>query len=270
MADKQQVQLGPVQQTLMITLHARAHETGKRRPVLRDPKAVEIVDAIDFDYDRYGRDAGGTVTVLRTSVFDLWVRRFLADHPHGTVVELGCGLNTRFERVDNGTLHWVDVDLPDTIALRRRFFSDDDRRTTIASSVLDDEWQRAVAERPGPYFFVAEGVLVYLDEADVLRMLAGLAAKFPGSFTAFDTYSRNMLVQQHKMAERKDIPARWAWSCDDPRTLADRIGMRVVDVTSVTRPPAELRATLPWSYRLTLPLIDKVVNGFAGLTLFQA
>jgi O-methyltransferase involved in polyketide biosynthesis len=238
--------------------------------VLRDAKAVEIVDAIDFDYDKYGQNAGGVVTVLRTAVFDMWVRHFLADHPNGTVVELGCGLNTRFERVDNGALHWVDVDLPDTIDLRRKFFTDTDRRTMIAASVLDASWQEEVAQRPGPYFFVAEGVLVYLDEADVMRMLSGLAARFPGSSTAFDTYSRNMMEQQHKMADRKNIPARWAWSCDDPATLAHRIGMRVVDGTSVTHPPAEIRAALPWNYRLILPIIDKIVRGFAGLTLFQA
>ena len=37
------------------------------------------------------------------------------------MVELGTGLNTRFERTDNGTAHWIDLDLPDTIALRRQF-----------------------------------------------------------------------------------------------------------------------------------------------------
>ncbi|NUR59733.1 MAG: class I SAM-dependent methyltransferase, partial [Catenulispora sp.] len=122
MAEQVKVELGAVQETLFIPLAGRARESGRKHPVVRDPKAVEIVDAVDFDVRRYSRGWGGGVTVLRTAVFDEYVRAFLAEHPDGTVVELGTGLNTRFDRVDNGRVRWIDLDLPDTIALRRRFF----------------------------------------------------------------------------------------------------------------------------------------------------
>ena len=121
MADPQQVKLGAVQETLFIPLAARARETRKRRPMLRDPKAVQMVESIDFDTAKYGRGTGGLVTLLRTATFDVWVRDFLSRNPDGTVVEIGTGLNTRFERVDNGAVHWIDLDLPDTIELRRQY-----------------------------------------------------------------------------------------------------------------------------------------------------
>jgi O-methyltransferase involved in polyketide biosynthesis len=106
-ADRIRVQLGAVQQTLFITLAARARETGKKRPVLRDPTAVKIVTSVEFDTARYGQDWGDVVSVLRTAVFDWCVRAFLAEHPAGTVVEVGTGPNTGFERVDNGQVHWM-------------------------------------------------------------------------------------------------------------------------------------------------------------------
>ncbi len=270
MADKQPIRLGPVQQTLLITLSARARETRKRRPLLRDPKAVEMIESVDFDTAKYGKDAGGSIVVMRTSVLDSWVRAFLADHPQGTVVELGCGLNTRFERVDNGTVHWIDVDLPDTIELRRTFFDDTGRRRMIAASVLDEDWQQAVADSPGPYLFVAEGVLVYLPEDDVLRALRGIAGRFPGALVAFDNYSSRSMAQQHKMATRRGMDARWAWSSDHPRELGARIGMRLVDSTTPLRPPREIRDRLPLGYRLLLPVLDRLFQGFAVLTLFRA
>ncbi len=121
MKDKHPVRLGAVQETLFIPLAARALETQRKHPVLRDPRAVEMVRSIDYDAAKYGRGAGGFVTVLRTAIIDFWVRAFLAAHPAATVVELGTGLNTRFERVDNGQVHWFDLDLPDTIDLRRTF-----------------------------------------------------------------------------------------------------------------------------------------------------
>jgi hypothetical protein len=83
--------------------------------VLRDPKAAEILASVDFDSEKYGRGWDGGVTVLRTAIFDCLVSDFLSEHPGGTVVELGTGLNTRFDRVDNGQVHWIDLDLPDTI-----------------------------------------------------------------------------------------------------------------------------------------------------------
>jgi O-methyltransferase involved in polyketide biosynthesis len=124
MADRVKAELGAVQETLFIPLAARARETRRRRPILRDPKAAEILASVDFATQKYGRSWGGGVTVLRTAIFDCWVSDFLAEHPGGTVVEIGTGLNTRFERVGNGQAHWIDLDLPDTIDLRRRFLTD--------------------------------------------------------------------------------------------------------------------------------------------------
>ena len=270
MTDKQQVRLGAVQQTLFIPLAARAAETRRKHPVLRDPKAAEMLESIDYDAATYGGGAGGFVTVLRTAIFDFWVRGFLTAHPAATVVELGTGLNTRFERVDNGQVHWFDLDLPDTIELRGNFFADTGRRRMIAASVLDDDdWLPAVAQSQGPYFFVADGVLVYLPEDQVMAMLTRIAARFPGSLIALDTYPRRTFEQQHKLAARKGIDARWAWSCDDPRAL-ERFGLEVRQSATITRPPRAMRAQLPFRYRYLIPLADPVMGKAMAITLFRA
>jgi O-methyltransferase involved in polyketide biosynthesis len=98
------------------------------------------------------------------------------------VVEIGTGLNTRFERVDSGQVHWIDLDLPDTIELRGKFFADTARRRMVAGSVLDERWLDNVAQFPGPYFFVAEGVLVYLPEDQVSRPPAALRRQLPARY----------------------------------------------------------------------------------------
>jgi O-methyltransferase involved in polyketide biosynthesis len=267
MADRVKAELGAVQETLFIPLAARARETGRRRPVLRDPKAAQILASVDFDTQKYGRGLGGQVTVLRTMIFDGWVSDFLTAHPGGTVVELGTGLNTRFERVGHPQAHWIDLDLPDTIELRRRFFADSGHRRMVAASVLDQDWMPAVQESPGPYFFAADGVLAYLDQAP--QVIARIAQTFPGALIAFDTYSQRTLEQQHKLAARKNMDARWAWSCDDPRTL-ESLGLEVVQEAAVTRPPPGLRARLPRRYRYVLPLARRIAGDLATVTLFRA
>ena len=261
------VELGPVQRTLFIPLAARARETRRRRPVLRDPKAAEILASVDFDAMTYARGSGGSIAVLRTAIFDGWVSDFLAQHPAGTVVEIGTGLNTRFERVDNSQVHWIDLDLPDTIELRRNFFADSGRRQMVAASVLDQDWLPAVQDSPGPYFFVADGVLPYLEQAP--QVIARIAESFPGALIAFDSYPQRTLEQQHRLAARKNLQARWAWSCDDPRAL-EALGLEVIQEAAVTRPPASLRERLPRRYRYALPLARRIAGDLGTVTLFRA
>jgi O-methyltransferase involved in polyketide biosynthesis len=267
MAESVKVELGAVQQTLFIMVAARARETRRRRPVLRDPMAEQILASVDFDAASYSRGWGGGITVLRTAIFDFLVSDFLADHPGGTVVEIGTGLNTRFDRVDNGRVHWIDLDLPDTIELRRNFFADSSRRTMVAASVLDQDWLAVVRERPGPYFFSIEGVLGYLAQAP--HVISGIAAQFPGALIAFDTCSQRALEQQHKMAAKKGMEARWEWSCDDPREL-EELGLKVIQEAAVTRPPKALRSELPRRYRYVLGLASRIAGDIAAVTLFRS
>jgi O-methyltransferase involved in polyketide biosynthesis len=267
-ADKETAPLGAVQQTLFIPLAARARAAQRRQPLLRDPKAVEIAGSVEID-PKYGRGAGGSVTVLRTVLMDAWVRDFLARNPAGTVVEIGTGLNSRFERVDNGQVHWIDLDLPDSIELRRTFFADTDRRRMVAASVTGEEWLPIVAQSPGPYFFVADGVLAYLTEEQVSTVLTRIKNHFPNARIALDTFPRRTFDQQRKLAARRGIPARWAWACDDPRSL-ERLGLRVVESTGLARLPRRVRRQLPARYRFLLPLAEPILGPAMRVTLFQA
>jgi O-methyltransferase involved in polyketide biosynthesis len=268
MTGANQAELGDVQRTLFFPLLARARETGRRHPLLRDPRAAELVRAIDFDPATYDQGIMSFVVLVRTMIFDWWVSQFLAAHPDGTVVELGTGLNTRFERTDNGSVHWIDLDLPDTIEVRRRFFADTERRQMIAASLAGEDWLADVARRPGPYFFVSDGVLVYLREDDVAGTLSRIAARFPDAMLAFDTYPRVTFAQQHKMAAKRGI-APWQWACDDPRAL-EALGLGLVGSATVTRPPAGVRARLPARYRLLLPLAHPLLGRSLSLSLFRS
>lgn len=138
----------------------------------------------------------------------------------------------------------------------------------VAASVLDDAWLEVVADSPGPYFFVAEGVLVYLPGEEVTRTLAHLATRFPAACLALDTYTRSTLHRQLRMAAQRNM-AEWKWACDDPRSL-ERLGLQIIESVPVTRPPSALRGQLPARYRYLLPLADPVFGQALRVTLFQA
>ncbi|MEV8393504.1 MULTISPECIES: class I SAM-dependent methyltransferase [unclassified Streptomyces] len=245
---------GTVEETLLIPLYGRAVETRKQDAALRDPRAEEIIASIDYDFARFDELQSLLGAVLRTRLFDLWTSEFLAAHPAGTVVEIGTGLNTRFERVDNGRARWFDLDLPDAIALRRRFFTDTARRTMLAASVTDISWTHTVAEQGGaPYFFSAEAVLPFLEESEVHGVVDVIARRFPGSFLALDTAGPGVIDRQDSHDALSKVEARMRWTCPDPAALADwRPGARLLASHTLSSLPDPLRRELPASYQQML------------------
>jgi O-methyltransferase involved in polyketide biosynthesis len=130
-------------------------------------------------------------------------------------------------------------------------------------------WLAEVAQLPGPYFFVSDGVLTYLREDEVTGALRRIATRFPGARLAFDMYSSRAVAGEHRMAARRQV-ARWEWACDDPSSLRP-FGLDLLESATVSRPPAGLRAGLPARYRALLPLAGPVIGGSAlKLGLFRA
>jgi len=260
-----QVELGPVQETLLIPLLGRAEQTQRRNGIISDPKSVEIVDALDYDFDKWR----GTPTLagasVRARMFDSEVESFLRKHPHGTVVEIGAGLNTRYERLDNGSAHWLELDLPDSMALRQRFFEDTERRTMLAASALDTDWHDRVEKMRGPYCFVSEAVLIYLNGPDVEGMLSRLAARFPGSTFITDTTSSKLVDNQHKHDAMKHLPkdAWFRWRCDDPQTL-EACGVTLESSLSFAEAPRKVVDAMPMVYRLMIRFLPALARRVAA------
>ncbi len=250
---KQPPELGDVQETLLIPLYARAVETRKRNGMLSDPRAVEMVDAIDYDFTRFDGAKSLLGANLRTLLFDGWVSDFLRQHPTGTVVEIGTGLNTRFERLDNGTAHWIDLDLPDVIELRRAFFEDTDRRRMLAASVTDPAWTDAVREAPGPYFLAAEAVLIYLEEHQVRSVFDLIAERLPGALLALETAAGRMVDRQDSHDVLAEMAVRMRWRCEDPAALERwRPGVHLADSRTFARLPTPVARRLDPASRLML------------------
>lgn len=263
-------ELGSVQETLLIPLYGRARDATARHPILGDRRAAGLVESIDYDFSKFtGPSLAGSV--IRTSIFDGWVRSFLNDHPTGTVVEIGAGLNTRFDRLDNGRCRWFDLDLPDSIAMRRQVVADRDRCTMIAGSILDTDWYDTVADGPGPHLFVSEAVFLYLSGDQVRNAIAQLAERFEGSLIAFDIGGSTMLKNQDRSGAMKTMTARMQWVCENPREL-EPWGLHLLETRTFAQPQLEVARRWPWRYRygsrLLATLAPSMVNTYK-LNLFR-
>lgn len=209
--------LNEVSQTLLIPLYFRALESQRPDALVSDPKAVELVGQLNCDFSGVQKMKNEQVNfLLRMREFDRLAQAFLAEHPFGVIVDLGCGLDTRFERVDNGQVDWFGLDLPEVIELRKELLEETPRSHFIGCSVLDFSWMDALSDQAGrPILFMAEAMLVYLEDADVKRLVQALAERFPGAELACEAYSP-FVIRFHP---RPAAVAQPHWGLKDDRDL---------------------------------------------------
>jgi len=200
-----------VAETLLIPLYIRAMES--------DEKAVALVTQMDAAFSRVRQikmdEEDKVALVLRNREFDHYARDFLAHNPDAVVVHIGCGLDARFERVDNGQVEWYDLDLPEAIELRRKVIGGEGARYHfLACSVFDSAWLGTVSvHRRRPVLFLAEGVFMYFEEAQVKSLVLMLRERFPGAELVFDAFSP-FLVRANNLRlriSRTGIGARYHW-----------------------------------------------------------
>jgi O-methyltransferase involved in polyketide biosynthesis len=163
--------------------------------MMKDEKAVALVTQMSYDFDRVRKipmmEVHKVTRIMLTREMDRYARDFLSRHPDAVVVHIGCGLDSRFERVDNGQVEWYDLDLPNVIALRRKYLGDErGRYHLLACSALENAWLEAVsAHRQRPFMFLAETVFVYFVEAQVKSLVLTLRDHFTGAELVFDGWT---------------------------------------------------------------------------------
>ncbi len=201
MSEKRSLTLSSVAETLLIPLYNRAMESKRPEAMLKDEKAVELVNQMGLDLSpaRHVRmtELLKVMRIMFTREFDRYACDFLKRNPEAVVVHIGCGLDTRYERVDNDQVEWYDLDLPEVIELRRKFIGGEGGRYhQLACSVLEDAWLETVKvhsppptgiqSMQRPILFLAETVLVYFTEAQVKSLVLRLRDHFPGAELTFD------------------------------------------------------------------------------------
>ncbi len=213
--------LSGVPATLLFPVYARAQEMQMKPPLFDDPYSVDIVAKIDFDFSIFANmPESKTATrqdlqagiAIRTELLDKGVRAFIETHPQGLVVNMGCGLDARFFRLDNGSMCWIDVDLAEVIDIRQQFFQESDRYRMLAASIIDRGWLDSIVPQNGQkVLLIAEGTLMYFQEEEVKALFEDLIAKFPRSVFLFEVMGSALSGRVHPSVQclGQDIICPW-------------------------------------------------------------
>jgi O-methyltransferase involved in polyketide biosynthesis len=224
MTEKIAIELGNVQKTLFLPLWGRAYETRKEKPLLVDKTAAAIIDKVDYDFSTITRKMNPLsqlAWIMRSIYIDEVIKGFLARYPRATVVNIGCGLDTTFDRINNDTLLWYDLDLPDVMSLRKKFIQETERRKFISSSFLEEGWLDGIRIEEA-VLFIAAGVFYYFEGDEIKQFFVRLADRFPGAELFFDVCSPYGLKVANKMVIKSsglDERSFLKWGLDKPQMI---------------------------------------------------
>jgi O-methyltransferase involved in polyketide biosynthesis len=215
------------EETLLIPLFAKAQETKKERPIIVDKKAVDIVDQAGYDFKSLKiPEKTNVMMCLRAKLIDNFVKGFLLTNNDSVALHLGCGLDSRYDRIENNNVDWYDIDLKEVIDIRKRFFVETDRYHLISSSVTEPEWLERIPPGKKHYIVIAEGLFMYLREDEIKTLIRTLKSRI-GSYTLiFDAFSVYTAKRVTRHPSLKKTGATVNWGIDHPEELT-KWGMEI-------------------------------------------
>lgn len=201
--------------TLFIPLYGRAI-TSKKGLFLNDSKALEIVEKVDFDFANLKLSKWLMMYMaVRALVMDEICNRYIREKGGLVVVHLGCGLDSRCLRVEQGYDSWYDIDYPSVIELRKQFYQEDSKYKMIGKSVMDLSWLKEIKERK-EVLIVAEGLTMYLEEEELKNLVKGLEAQFGKVSLLFDAYSKKAVRASKYKNPVNRVEASIKWGMSTP------------------------------------------------------
>lgn len=228
----EKITLTGVPETMLQTVYARAKES-KTRGAIHDEVSEKIIDEIDYDFSFADKDmAMSSGVIARTVLLDGLVSEFLEKNNGAVVVNIACGLDTRCYRM-KGFSHWYNLDLPETIAVRKKLLCEEGEISQIAMSATDD-WSGEINEKDCPVLVIIEGLTMYLEESDIKKIFSVINSTFEKA-TVFVETMNPMIVKNFREKSIEKSNAKFKWGIKSGKMLAELIpDFRFVEDRSLT------------------------------------
>lgn len=228
------ITLGDVQTTALIPLAIKANETMRKKPRIKDEKAVEIIKALGIDTKPYDKFMSHEGVVARTIMLDKQLKNLIKKNPNACIVNIGAGFDNRFSRVDNGEILWFDLDLPDSISARKKAFANQDRVTMIAGSALDNDWcdvvKNSIQDENRKIIFIAEGLFMYFTIEQIKSFIMILKNNFSNGILIAEQNAKFMVKNEKYHDTVKKTNAQFLSGTDSGQEIADLVdGVRLVE-----------------------------------------
>lgn len=216
------VNLQGVAETLLMPLWARACETKRiNGRLIYDPLAVKLVQELDYDFHKFEHaKLFQTGTAVRSEILDRETKTFINRHPDAVCINLACGLDTRFYRVDNSRIEWYNLDCPEVIKLRETLLQESDSRIhELAFSMLDSQRVHLVQTQNRPVLFIMEGASLYFSAEQMKLLFSLIQDFFPRAGLLLEIMTPYIISLQKHYDSVSKSQALFIWGVSDGRKI---------------------------------------------------
>jgi len=218
---KQKIKLSKEKETLLVPLYCKACEYEKEKPIIKDEKAKEIIERVEYNFTELDVPNKTCVTLnIRANKLDEYVNQYIISHKNPTIIHLGCGLDNRYGRIKDKNINFYDLDYQEVIELKKNFYQENTNYHFISSSVTDLDWINEVGEKPN-VLIVAEGLFMYIAEEELKKLFNTLQEQWLNAHLIFDAYSKYTVKNIDKHASIRKTGAEIKWGIDDPQEIED-------------------------------------------------
>ncbi len=223
-------ELSAVSETLYVPLLGRIYASRYHPRVLFDKAALAVESKLPFPMKAMTGQNEYTylASAVRSKNVDEAVGAFLTAHPDGTVVNVGCGLETAYLRNDNGTAVWFELDLPEVLRLRSGLLPEQERDRYLPYSMFDYRWIDIVKQTANaPVLVLASGLFYYFHEEQVIDFIRHLAALHDVRLVFDAVSSMGIRGTKHYMKKMKRLDAEMFFSVDHAEKFAAAVSKDV-------------------------------------------
>ena len=221
-----------VNKTLYIPLYGKSF-VSKKGIILNDKKAEEIWEKEGFELKGKSKSKWLAYYMgMRSAVFDKWLAEKMNEEKQAIVIHIGCGMDSRIERVGSKGHLWYDVDFPEVIEERRTYYQDTEEYRMVASDARNEDWIKTVPN-DCPAIVVMEGISMYLSSKELSSLLARLANHFSKMYLLMDCYTTFAAKASKYKNPINDVGVTEVHGLDDPKSL-EQAGVQFVKEHEMT------------------------------------
>lgn len=223
----EKLNLDALEETLFVPMRGRVFCSRTFPDTFKDEKALEIAKELPEEYMNLERETEYTLmaSAIRSKNMDIYIKKFLSKNPNGTIINVGCGMETTFYRNDNGKCIFIEMDLEEVTSMREKVFGKNKRDIILTKSLLDYSWIEDVKKiAKGPYLIIASGVFYYFPKDQIIDFLRKV--KLLGNVEIlFDTVSKSgMKITKKYMKQLGKEDATMYFYVEKGKELINEIG----------------------------------------------
>lgn len=206
-----------VNKTLYIPLYGKAY-VSRKEIILHDPKAEEIWAAEGFPLKGKSKSKWLAYYMgMRSAVFDRWLKIQMDADPSTAILHIGCGMDSRCERIGAQGHLWFDIDFPDVTKERKRYYQETESYKMLSADVRSADW--LVQVHASNAIIIMEGVSMYLRPDELKQTFGQIAAHFEKASLLMDCYTEFAAKASKVRNPINDVGVTQVYGLDRPELL---------------------------------------------------